>query len=82
MYVELIQKLSQIQFNVSKYLLYGFVERKKYVDCLEILRNVFSVKNEDGVYIIYLDYINKKEVFCDMMMEGGGWIVSIFVYFF
>lgn len=82
MHAESIQKSSQIQFNVSKYLLYGFVEGKKYVDCSEILRNVPSAKNEDGVYTIYPDHINKKDVFCDMTTEGGGWTVSTFVFVF
>ncbi|XP_048743672.1 ryncolin-4-like [Ostrea edulis] len=46
----------------------------QYESCKDILDNVPSVKENDGVYEIYVGGQNRN-VFCDMSTDGGGWTV-------
>ena len=45
------------------------------VDCQQILDT--GVSTGSGVYSIYnpVDPVNKKDVYCDMETDGGGWLV-------
>ncbi|XP_078313564.1 ficolin-1-like [Crassostrea virginica] len=45
------------------------------VDCSEILRNHPNTRNLDGIYTIFPKRSNKKNVFCDMTTDRGGWTV-------
>ncbi|XP_061193567.1 techylectin-5B-like [Saccostrea echinata] len=48
---------------------------RKAKDCSGILNANPKRKRKDGVYVIYPDGHTRKEVFCDMTTEGGGWTV-------
>ncbi|XP_062607483.1 fibrinogen-like protein A, partial [Saccostrea cucullata] len=49
------------------------LEEKIYKDCLDILKRNPIRKYQDGIYIIYAD--TRREVFCDMTTNEGGWTV-------
>ncbi|XP_063443435.1 angiopoietin-4-like [Mytilus trossulus] len=40
-------------------------------DCTDIKES----NTKSGVYTIYIDNVNGKQVYCDMDVDGGGWIV-------
>ncbi|XP_062572004.1 ryncolin-2-like [Saccostrea cucullata] len=49
------------------------LKEKIYKDCSDIVKRDPSKKGKDSVYVIYPD--TRREVFCEMTTDGGGWIV-------
>lgn len=43
----------------------------KNTSCLDILNNSNSIGN--GIYKIYPDGVTEVDVYCDMVIDGGGW---------
>lgn len=50
-----------------------------FKDCKELKLNGYS---NNGVYFIYLYFLVEMlvRVYCDMMMDGGGWMVGFFLF--
>ena len=45
---------------------------QKYKDCKELLDVGYT---ESGMYWIFPDGVNKRRVYCEQKLEGGGWMV-------
>ena len=44
-------------------------------DCADILKKFPMTSGKDGVYNITIAYNKRKQVFCDMSTDNGGWTV-------
>lgn len=62
------------QFFLKVYVIVG-------LDCVDILEKYLKIRWENGVYYIIVLLYKIKVVFCDMIINNGGWMVCYLFFF-